>query len=129
MTPRTALVIPYVDDRRNALLFEFNESYESGIIASLQAALKSAIQVRYQLEDGELAIEPLPTRDKRRLILIYESAEGGAGVLRRLVEDPQALRGVAREALRICHYDPVTGVDQRRGPALVRTAKRPAKTA
>jgi hypothetical protein len=29
-------------------------------MASLQAALKSVIQVRYQLEDNELAAEPLP---------------------------------------------------------------------
>jgi ATP-dependent helicase YprA (DUF1998 family) len=115
LSPRTALVIPYVEDRRNALLVEFNEPYDSSVIASLQAALKNAIQVRYQLEDGELAIEPLPTRDKRRLILIYESAEGGAGVLRRLVEDPQALPLVAREALRICHFDADTGADRRRG--------------
>jgi very-short-patch-repair endonuclease len=77
--------------------------------------LKSAIQVRFQLEDGELAVEPLPSKDRRHLILIYESAEGGAGVLRRLVEDPQSLPNVAREALRICHFDPDTGEDRRRG--------------
>ena len=115
LTPRTARVIPYVEDRRNALLLEFQEPHEDRIVASLQAALKNAIQVQYQLEDGELAVEPLPTRDNRRLILIYESAEGGAGVLRRLVEDPQALPAVAREALAICHFDPETGKDLRRG--------------
>ena len=115
LTPRTARVIPYVEDRRNALLLEFHEHHDDGVVASLQAALKNAIQVQYQLEDGELAVEPLPTRDKRRLILIYESAEGGAGVLRRLVEDPEALPAVAREALRICHFDPETGKDLRRG--------------
>ena len=98
-----------------ALLLEFHEHHDDGVVASLQAALKNAIQVQFQLEDGELAVEPLPTRDKRRLILIYESAEGGAGVLRRLVEDPQALPAVAREALRICHFDPETGANRRRG--------------
>ncbi len=60
-------------------------------MASLAAALKSAIQVEFQLEDSELAAEPLPSDDDRRLILFYESAEGGAGVLRRLVDEPDAL--------------------------------------
>jgi very-short-patch-repair endonuclease len=58
-------------------------------------ALKRAIQVQFQLEDNELAAEPLPTRDKRRLILFYESAEGGAGVLKRLLDEPQAFARVA----------------------------------
>lgn len=115
MTPRTARVIPYVEDRRNALLLEFAESQRPEVMASLQAALKSAIQVQFQLEDSELAAEPLPSRDERRQILFYESAEGGAGVLRRLIDEPDALGRVAREALEICHFDPDTGQDRRRG--------------
>src|SRR5260370_38967999 len=85
-------------------------------MASLQAILKSAIQVKYQLEDNELAAEPLPKIDERDLILFYESAEGGAGVLRRLLDDPYAIREVAQEALRLCHFDPETGDDLRRAP-------------
>ena len=116
MSPRTDRVIPYVEDRRNCLLFEPAQRQDAVVMASLQAVLKSAIQVRYQLEDNELATEPLPNLDERNLILLYESAEGGAGVLRRLLDDPYALREVAREALRLCHFDPDTGVDLRRGP-------------
>ena len=115
LTPRTARVIPYVEDRRNCLLLEPTETPDPEVVASLQAALKTAIQVQFQLEDGELAAEPLPNRDARRQILFYESSEGGAGVLRRLVDDPDALGRVAREALRLCHFDPDTGEDRRRG--------------
>jgi very-short-patch-repair endonuclease len=85
-------------------------------MASLQAALKNAIQIQYQLEDSELAVEPLPNRDSRRLILIYESAEGGAGVLRNLLDEPQALSAVSRNALNLIHFDPETGVDLKRAP-------------
>ncbi|NQT92700.1 MAG: DUF1998 domain-containing protein, partial [Lentisphaerae bacterium] len=59
----------------------------------------------------ELAAEPLPLSDERRQILMFEASEGGAGVLRRLVEDGDALHAVAAEALRICHFDPTTGDD------------------
>jgi very-short-patch-repair endonuclease len=82
-------------------------------MASLQAALKNAIQVEYQLEDNELAAEPLPNGDERRSILFYESAEGGAGVLRRLVDDPNAFARVASQALQLCHFDPLTGEDRK----------------
>ncbi len=114
MSPRTARVIPYVEDHRNCLLLKPNASYPESVMASLQAALKAAIQVRYQLEDNELAVEPLPLTNDRRLILFYESAEGGAGVLRRLLDDRLALSKIARDALHICHIDPDSGEDLRR---------------
>ncbi|MGQ9687091.1 MAG: Zn-binding domain-containing protein, partial [Thiobacillaceae bacterium] len=116
LSPRTERVIPYVEDRRNALLIEPAEPLPRAVMASLQPALKTAIQVTYQLEESELAAEPLPSTDDRRVILFYESAEGGAGVLRQLVADTQALPRIAVEALAICHYDPTTGEDLRRAP-------------
>jgi very-short-patch-repair endonuclease len=86
------------------------------MMASLQAILKNAIQVKYQLEDNELAAEPLPNDKDRKQILFYEASEGGAGVLKRLLEEEQAIQEVAREALRLCHFDPDTGADLRRAP-------------
>lgn len=115
-SPRIQRVIPYVEDTKNCLLFEPALGLDEGQMASLQAALKAAIQVHYQLEDNELAAEPLPSAKERRLLLFYESAEGGAGVLRRLLEAPQAFAEVAAEALRLCHFDPSSGEDLRRAP-------------
>lgn len=113
---RVQRVVPYVEDRRNALLFEWPTQLLPEQHASLQAALKTAIQSVFQLEDSELAAEPLPSTDLRRSILFYEAAEGGAGVLRRLVDDPHQLRHVARQALQLCHFDPDTLEDQHRHP-------------
>lgn len=113
MSKKRMRVIPYVEDTRNCLLFEPLISFEDRQkqMASLQAALKSAIQVRYQLEDNELAVEPLPDGQNRNSLLFYEAAEGGAGVLRQLIDDNDAVAQVAIEALRLCHFDPVTGAD------------------
>jgi len=116
LSPRLQRVIPFVEDTKNCLLFEHSEPLEQSQMASLQAALKSAIQVQYQLEDNELAAEPLPDPDNRRLLLFYESAEGGAGVLRRLLDQPQAFAEVAGMALQLCHFDPVTGEDLQHAP-------------
>ncbi|MCL4861282.1 MAG: DEAD/DEAH box helicase [Caldilineaceae bacterium] len=109
-------IVPFVEDRRNCLLIEPVIPLSLEQMASLQPALKNAIQVLYQLEDNELAAEPLPDSHQRRFILIYEAAEGGAGVLRQLLDQPGAIAGVAREALRLCHYDPDTGDDLRHAP-------------
>ncbi|MBW1961981.1 MAG: DUF1998 domain-containing protein [Deltaproteobacteria bacterium] len=111
MSAKTMRVIPYVEDHRNCLLFKPSEDLMENQMASLQAALKQAIQAYYQLEDDELAAEPLPNTNNRRLILFYEAAEGGAGVLRQLISDREAFPAVARKALEICHFDPDTGED------------------
>ena len=112
-SPRTARVVPFVEDHRNCLLIDLREPLGQMENASLQAALKRAIQTVYQLEDNELAVESLPNNDTPRRILMYEAAEGGAGVLRQLLNEG-ALPAVAREALSLCHFDPVTGTDLRR---------------
>ena len=114
LSPQQERVVPYVEDTRNCLLIRPSKQLDAARMASLQAALKTAIQVLFQLEDRELATEALPSSDERRQILLYEASEGGAGVLRRLVEDPNTLPAVARLALEIAHFDPDSGKDQRR---------------
>jgi len=112
ISKRCMRVIPFVEDRRNCLLFEPLQTPDLSVMASLQAALKNAIQAQYQLEENELAAERLPRIDDGRLLLFYESAEGGAGVLRRFLDDRFALARMAREALAICHFDYETSQDQ-----------------
>jgi len=114
MSAKKVRVIPYVEDTRNCLLFEPLVDLDTRQMTSLQSALKSAIQVRYQLEDNELAAEPLPDMQHRRILLFYEATEGGAGVLRQLADDPRAVAAVAEEALARCHFDPATGTDLRK---------------
>lgn len=116
MSERTRRVIPYVEDNRNCLLFEPAIEVDIEVMASLQAALKRAIEATFQLEDNELAAEPLPDNNNRYMLLFYEAAEGGAGVLRQLVDDPQTLSKVVQKALEICHFRPDTGEDTGRAP-------------
>jgi superfamily II DNA/RNA helicase/very-short-patch-repair endonuclease len=104
------LVCPYVSDTKNCLLFEPQFYAEPAIMASLQAALKNAIQRVFDLEDNELAAEPLPNKDMRHSILFYEATEGGAGVLKQMM-DEQNFRKTIRKAIEICHYDPDSFID------------------
>jgi len=99
------LVVPYVEDHRNILIFSPSSLLTEAAMATLQSALKRGITQTFQIEDSELVVEPLPDRLNRQSILLYEAAEGGAGVLSRLAQDPEQLAVVARTALTIMHYN------------------------
>ncbi len=98
-------MVPFVEDRRNTLVLDWADRLPAEGLASLQWALKRGIQATFDLEDSELAAEALPSRAERRRILLYESSEGGAGVLRQLVAaEHYDLGAVARAALDILHF-------------------------
>jgi very-short-patch-repair endonuclease len=120
-------VVPYVEDRRNALILTLDAVLDrhnltgtarNAAMASVQTALERAIETTYQLEDADLATEAIPERDDRRKILLYEAAEGGAGVLSRLVDDRKALGIVARKALELLHFDPNTAEELAGAPCV-----------
>jgi hypothetical protein len=105
-------VIPYVRDRRNILVVQLTDRVDGANAVSVMYALERGIEAAFQLEDAELDSELLPPDSgPRDRFLLTESAEGGAGVLRRLQAEPGALAEAAREALRIAHFDPDTGAD------------------
>lgn len=113
-TPRQ-LIVPSVQDRKNALLLQPIESdLEETTLATLQHALMRGIESVFQLEEGEILAEPMPSRDTRAGFLFYEATEGGAGVLTRLVGEPERLAEVAREALALMHFrlDGVAGTSR-----------------
>jgi len=115
MSPSRIQVRPFVSDSKNCLLIEPRAALEESDLASLQAVLKNAIQNSFELEDMELAAEPLPTRDNRKAVLFYEAAEGGAGVLKQLL-DTTSFRKVITTALDLCHFNPESGEDRQRAP-------------
>lgn len=102
-------ITPFVEDTRNVLILQTKNALSVEILVTLQYAIKRGIEQEFQLEEAELAAEPLPERDNRHAILFYEAAEGGAGVLTRLASDAEALRRVARKAIEICHYSSISG--------------------
>jgi len=106
-----AKVVPYVEDRRSLLVLRLPEPELEPVTITLRTALERAIEATYQLEGSELESLALPDLDLRGRMLFSEAAEGGAGVLVRLVEAPAPLARVAREALTLIHYDPDTGED------------------
>ncbi len=102
-------ITPFVKDTRNVLVLRPQIDLDEVVLVSLQYAIKRGIEQEFQLEESELAAEPLPDRYNRASILFYESAEGGAGVLTRLTSDPDAFVRISKKALEICHYESKSG--------------------
>ena len=105
------LIVPLVEDRKNALLVRFDErwlaksSVTDETLATLQHALARGIEATFQLEEGEILVEPTPSRQERRAMLFYEAAEGGAGALSQMVSDKGSIASVACKALKIMHFE------------------------
>ncbi len=99
-------IVPFVEDHRNILILTPKQVLPEEAMATLQASLKRGIEQTFQIEEAELVAEPLPTADNRRALLFYEAAEGGAGVLTRLASEPDQLAEVAKNALKLMHFQP-----------------------
>jgi serine/threonine protein kinase/superfamily II DNA/RNA helicase len=109
---RKKRVLPYVEDRRNILVVTLDEPLPEAEALSFLYALERGIEAAFELEDSELTAELLPPDDgPRRRMLLTEASEGGAGVLRRIQHEKDALAKAARTALDICHFDPDSGDD------------------
>ncbi|TGH24100.1 MAG: DUF1998 domain-containing protein, partial [Aphanocapsa feldmannii 277cI] len=97
-------ITPYVQDRKNTLLIRFLDKWDAKALVSVKSALKRGIEVAFQLDGSEVAAELMPNEENATALLFYESAEGGAGVLSRLVESRSAVQLLGKTALEICHW-------------------------
>ncbi|WP_017557091.1 protein kinase domain-containing protein [Nocardiopsis baichengensis] len=104
---RKKRVIPFVEDSRNIAVVHLDEALDEDTALTLMYALERGIEAEFELEDSELTAELLPPEDAPRdRMLFTEAAEGGAGVLRRLREEPDAMARAARRAMEVCHLTP-----------------------
>lgn len=118
--PRSQRVVPFVQDNKNAALLRLvAEPLSPEAMTTLQHALTRGLDLVFQLEEGETLTEPVPSRENRRAILAFEATEGGAGVLGRLVGEPDALARVARAALELMHFGNIQAAADAGDPGLL----------
>ena len=114
-------VVPIVQDHKNAVLARLaGETLSQKSMATLQHALIRGVELCFQVEEGEVLIEPTPSREERRALLAYEASEGGAGVLGRLAAEPEMLAQIAVKALELMHYEDASSAITATDPALLR---------
>ncbi|HHO59507.1 MAG TPA: DUF1998 domain-containing protein [Thiotrichales bacterium] len=103
----------YAKDTRNILLVQPGQpsQQDEPILANLQHALHRGLCAEFQVDESEIVSERIG-QGEHQSILYWEGAEGGAGVLQRLVDTPDAIARIARRALEICHFDPDSGEDR-----------------
>jgi hypothetical protein len=104
-------VRPFVRDTRNLLLVRpvtDDLTRTDRFLFTLGYALQRGMQLLFQVEQQEIAMELIGEGENRRL-LFWEAAEGGNGIWQRLIESPDAVASVAEKALEACHFEPSTG--------------------
>lgn len=100
----------FVRDTRNILLINTSEgaNLSDDVLANLQHAIHLGLSALFQVDYNEISSDRIGEGEMRS-ILFWEAAEGGVGVLLRLVDEYDAMRRIATKALEICHFDPETG--------------------
>jgi very-short-patch-repair endonuclease len=113
-TENHAIVRLYVDDVENLLLLYPPSQLQEDqrVLASLQFALQRGMEHYFQVEESELASDRIGSGDKRAVVF-WEAAEGGVGVLRRVVEEPNLIAKIASAALERLHFDHATRQDRK----------------
>ncbi|HWO57532.1 MAG TPA: DEAD/DEAH box helicase [bacterium] len=96
----------FVQGAQNLLLIRLvrPELRDPQIESTIQYAIQRGLETVFQLEEAEISGERIGAGEQRS-ILLYESGEGGAGVLQRLVSDSATMSRIAAKALSRCHYD------------------------
>jgi ATP-dependent helicase YprA (DUF1998 family) len=100
----------FVRDSHNLLLLYPLEpalAKDEDLQASLQYCLQRGMEQIFQIEESEINSERIGSSSSRA-ILFWEASEGGVGVLRRLIEERDALSKITMAALERCHFDPET---------------------
>lgn len=121
-SPASQRIVPIVQDNKNAALLRLPGNRLSEIAATtLQHSLLRGLELTFQLEEGETYTEPVPSREKRNAILVYEATEGGAGVLSRIVQEPGKLAETAIAALELMHFENVERAIAAQDPGLLTT--------
>lgn len=119
--PVTQRVVPIVQDNKNAVLVRLaGGPAPETAMTTLQHAFTRGLELEFQLEEGEVLTEPVPSKDSRRAILAFEASEGGAGVLGRLTTEREMLARIARSVLGLMHYENIDAAVRAGDPALLR---------
>ena len=118
--PTSQRIVPIVQDNKNAALLRFADTRPSEKTSTtLQHAFLRGLELTFQLEEGETFTEPVPSRERRNAILVYEATEGGAGVLSRVLQEPRKLGEIARAALELMHFQNLDAAIEAQDPALL----------
>lgn len=85
-------------------LVDFSEEDYYSFYVSLSEAIMQSLQITMNIDVDELQsfLMPHPEVEKRFVIIVYETTEGGAGILKALTET-DTFRAVMKEARKILH--------------------------
>lgn len=85
-----------------------NAGTDEVFLKSLAYAIRRALQLEYQIEEREIAVE-LIGREQNETLMFWEAAEGGIGVWERLMAEPREFNRLATRALEVLHFDSTSG--------------------